>query len=174
VAVLRLVTQAERGPTFDDGVNPSFALPQWRVRAWVRLGGGLTNWVSLVDTGAPVSLVSKGVWEQLRRQGRIEWVSHAPGVQDDPGRMPRVSVLGARYPYRLGRIDVELTDLGAIDLPAVRVLAQFIEDGPATGGRLPDVIVLGLGFGAFAGRSLVIDFAADGTPTGTTVREPSP
>lgn len=160
---VRLCPQDDRGITFPSPPGPAVYLPRWRLRVWVRVGGESQLRQAVFDTGAPAALLSKDVWRPLADDGRIEWVGLPPGAATAP--LPRAAVLGGVYPFRLGRMSVELADTDGNALPPVTVYVQCLEDpeaGPAGTRPVPRLLVPGLG-GILNGRTLTLSASADGT-----------
>ena len=151
--------QATAAVTVDDGANPPITLGQQRLAVWVKLGGENQVRQVIIDTGAPVTFIPNRLWVRYSVAGWIRWRCHPPDsfTRD---RLPTFQVLGGRYPYRLGYITVQPVGLTAgVELPAVEILAQFLEDRPIAATdppELPPLIVLGMEQGILRGRYLVV------------------
>lgn len=157
---IRLYPQDDGGLTIPNASGPSVYLPQFRLRAWVRLAGEYAQRQAVVDTGAPACILTKPIWLPLHQRGRITWLGDSPDV---PGKgLPEVLILQGRYPFRLGRITVELVDLDKGRLAPVSALVQCIEDhtDPAA-TPLPRLLILGLA-DLLLGRTLTLTASTDG------------
>lgn len=162
------------GRTLPASAGGTAYLPQRRLRSWVRLGGELLPREAVVDTGAPACIFSKLVWSNFHARGAIAWVAHPPTTV---GRetLPRVNVHGGNYPFRLGRIRLQLVDLEKNQLAARDVLVICTEDEPADPAndppQLPRLILIGLA-DVMHGRTLLIETSADGQRWAATLSEP--
>ena len=76
---------------------------------------------AVVDTGAPACILPTRVWTQLDNRGDVAWPSGVNPV----GGLPRITVFGGSYPFRLGRIRLELVDLGTGQLAPREVTADL-------------------------------------------------
>lgn len=143
----------------DDGSGTPTDLTSFRVFAKIEIAGWVWTVDALLDTGAPVTILSKAAWLRTQNAGAIRWLQYDPARFPDPGRLPTTPILGANYPYRLGVLPVVLREpppspnrLGPVD-----VTAYFLEDYPPTAAvpALKYPIILGLGQGVMADRFLV-------------------
>lgn len=169
---IRLTPQDDGGVRLADGRGSEAYLPQYRIRAWVKLGTDHRIRQAVLDTGAPAALFSRVVWEPLAGQGEIEWVCHPPGTTAR-ANLPRVVVHGGRYPFRLGRVIVRPVDVDpkAGELSAAPVFVQCLEDdreAPTDPEPLPRLLVLGLA-GFLNGRTLTVAASADGATWAATL-----
>lgn len=170
---VRLVCQNDGAIPLQSGV---ILLPQWRIRAWIRLGGEIPLRQAIVDTGAPVTVLSKSVWEPFHKKGVIRWVTRAPGSRGPTQTLSRVAVHGSRFPFHLGRISVQFAELSRPNaLRPVEVLAQCLEDLPSATAAQTSVrrlLILGLAGGVFPTRELSVRFNSVGEPVTADVVEP--
>lgn len=142
----------------------SFEFPVLRLATTVT-ANPILEFRAMIDTGAPVSVVTHDAWTQLDRLGLIEFLPPPAGVS-----VPRAVIAGGRSEYRLGRIRLGLLDRDAPNgprrLPPVPVIAQLLADSSI---RLPFPVLLGLHGGILDGRTLrrepVLGFEATGDPT---------
>jgi hypothetical protein len=165
-------------PQDDGGItiaNPSggmIYLPQHRLRVWVRVGGEYACRQAVLDTGTPACILSKKVWQELENAKRIEWICHPPSA-DGQHPLPTTTILGGRYPFRLGRIALQLLDFLGGELPEVTVRMLCLEDAP---GQPPDQqtlsgwLLLGLE-GVLNGRTLTVSASADGSAWAASLAE---
>lgn len=160
---VRLLPQDEGGLRLNDGRGGAVYLPAYRLRMWVTLGTDHAVRQAVVDTGAPAAVFPNYVWSGLARRGDIEWVAHPPDTS--PRRdLPRVVILGGRYPFRLGRGLVTPVEITGAVLGPTPVFVQCLEDTretPADPEPITRLFVLGLG-GLLHGRTLTVSAAADG------------
>jgi hypothetical protein len=102
---------------------------------------------ALIDTGAPLSIIPKDVWQELFEEQQIP---HVGVGGDDP---PSSELGGCRYTWFLGRIEVAALDRWGWVLPAVPVIAKFQRSQDSE--SLPRwMTVVGLEGGFFDGREL--------------------
>jgi hypothetical protein len=114
----------------------------------------------VIDTGAPLCVISRKVWNQPAVADHIEWLAYPPGAPS--GNLPKLHITGRTYPFRLGRLPMEVFDLSGVSLPEVPVVAQLLEDVPASNRPpLRVELVLGLTHGVLDERYLVVRPAAD-------------
>lgn len=162
------------GRTLPASAGGTAYLPQHRLRSWVRLGGELLPREAVVDTGAPACIFSKRVWEKFHSRGAIVWVAHPP-TEAGRATLPRVDVHGGNYPFRLGRIRLQLVDLDKNQLAPRDVLVICTEDvpiGPGNGPpELPRLVLVGLA-DVMHGRTLRVEASADGQRWAATLSEP--
>jgi hypothetical protein len=121
----------------------------------------------VIDTGAPASILPSRVWSDLDKRGDIMWVSGVNPI----GGPPRITVFGGSYPFRLGRIRLEIVNAGAGQL-AARDVAVICTDDPQTAPphfQLP--LLLGLA-DVMHGRTLTVEASADGQQWMATLSEP--
>src|SRR5436309_6700354 len=98
-------------------------------------------------------ILARRVWSEFHSRGDIAWVAHPPGTTEIGG-LPRTTVLGTQYPFRLGRVRLELVDFGDGRLAAREVLVICTEDVPPI-RPLPLPLVIGLAE-VMNGRSLLV------------------
>ena len=162
------------GKTLATPSGGTFYLRQPRVLAWVRFGREYAMRQVVVDTGAPACILSKQVWADYHARGEIAWVAHPPQA-GDRDRLPRTNVHSGFYPYRLGRIRLELMDLGTGQLAPRDVLVICTEDVPLNPNseppELPRLLLIGLA-DVMHGRALLIEASADGQQWTATLSEP--
>lgn len=142
-------------------------LPQRRIYAWARFGSEYWMRQAVIDTGAPACILPWRVWTELDRLGDIAWIGSANPV----GGLPRITVFGGSYPFRLGRVRLELVDLGTGQL-APRDVTVICTDDPQTAPphlQLP--LILGLA-DVMHGRTLQLEASADGRRWTATLSEP--
>jgi hypothetical protein len=164
----------EAGLVVSDGVNPPVNLNQLRLFLWVKLGDEYSHRQAVLDTGAPFTILPKQVWAILHRRGSITWVAHTPGTAPR-GSLPIVVVGGSRYPFRLGRVAVQVTKLDGSELRPVPVLAQCLEDEqltPSDPVPLRARPILGLAGGLLHGRQLLVEADAAGQHWSAALVEP--
>ena len=170
---VRLEVSDAGGKTLSTPDGGRFYLPQRRLLAWVRFGREYKMRRAPIDTGAPACILSKRVWTHFDTVGDIAWVAYPPnGPNHD--ELPRMNVFSGLYPYRLGRIRLELLDAGTGQLPAGAVLVICTEDEPANEGdppQLPPLLLIGLA-DVMHGRTLLIGASADGQRWAATLSEP--
>jgi hypothetical protein len=148
-------------------------LAQRRVYAWVRVGRELLPRQAVFDTGAPACIFSWRVWEPFARRGEITWVAHPPA---EAGRdsLPRIDVHGGHYPFRLGRIRLQLVDLDGRHLAPREVIVICIEDEPSGTGDPPHLdrlLLVGLA-DVMHGRALRLEASPEGRQWTATLSEP--
>jgi hypothetical protein len=100
---------------------------------------------AILDTGAPLTVIPKRIWQ--------DFPSEITRLQVVSGPRLVASVGGRQFPFFFGRVWMSGFDPFGHRLPAVPVLAQFREDEiPLTEPQAP--ILLGLWGGILDGRSL--------------------
>ncbi len=169
---IQLYPQDDGGPTLATASGTGIYLPLYRLRVWARLGGEFAQRQAILDTGAPLCILSKQVWAPLHDRGSIEWLCHPPGP-DAGESLPRIAVLHGIYPFRLGRLPVQLVDLGTGLLPPTTAMVQCTEDErpDAPGARpLPHLLILGMA-GLLNGRKLTLTASRDGPVWSGTLSE---
>ena len=80
------------------------------------------------------------------------------------GELARViTVLGGSYPFRLGRVRLEMVDLGDGHIPPREVMAICTEDLPpvSSASQISLPLIVGLGE-VLNGRSLLLQVSEDG------------
>jgi hypothetical protein len=109
-----------------------------------------TGWSpeAILDTGSPLCLFPSQLWQPFRDV--IQWLDQPPAAAPR-----RVTILGGRFTYRLGRVRFGLFDLDGNWLPAVWSNAWFLNDVPDAPGQA----VLGLRTRLFDGRQLRCEVA---------------
>lgn len=165
---IRLYPQDDGGLTIPSATGNAIYLPQFRLRAWVRIGGEYALRQAILDTGAPASIFTKHIWLPLHQSGRIEWLGEPPNPADHTV-LPKVILLRGQYPFRLGRVTVELADLDSGSLRPVRILVQCVEDQPER-EPLPRLLILGVA-DLLHGRTLTLRASADGAAWRGTISE---
>jgi hypothetical protein len=128
----------------------------------------------VIDTGAPACIFSKRVWHPFHLSGDVVWVTHAP-ADGDRDTLPRVDVHGGNYPFRLGRIRLQMVDLNNGQLTPRDVFVICTEDQPIQPDNeppeLPRLLLVGL-VEVLSGRTLLIQASADGQQWTATLSEP--
>jgi hypothetical protein len=174
VPQIRLRVQDEGGRTLPASGGRTAYLPQYRLRAWVRVGSELLPRHAIIDTGAPAGIFSYQVWSTFQTRGDITWVAHPP-TETDRTALPRIDVHGGNYPFRLGRIRLELADLDKGRLTSRDAMVICTEDVPLTPSgsppQLPRLLILGL-VDVMNGRSLLLQASADGRQWTAVLSEP--
>lgn len=159
------------GRTLPTPAGGTVYLPQRRLHVWARFGRDILARQAVIDTGAPACILSQLSWDDLDARGDISWVAHPPpGVRN----LPRIDVHGGNYPYRLGRIRLQLMDLDGNQLAPHDVFVICTEDAPVWSGdppQLPRLWLVGLA-DVMHGRTLRLDASADGTQWAATLAEP--
>lgn len=167
-----LYPQDEGGVTLPTSGGPLY-LPQRRLYVWARVGGEYAPRQAVLDTGAATCVFSRVVWDGFEKRREIEWVSHPPGGSDR-SVLPRTTILKGTYPFRLGRVAVQVVEFnGEAALPPVSVLVQCLEDmpvAPADPPQLPRLLLVGLD-GILRGRTLTVTASADGTAWAASLAE---
>src|SRR5439155_11545460 len=102
----------------------------------------------LIDSGAPLNVFPEKYWKQFEPD--IEWLTFPPGVSPSAWWTTVTGLTGGSFPCRLGRVSVIPFDTERRQLPAMKVIAKFVEDG----GRFPRTL-MGLAAGILAGRRVV-------------------
>ena len=157
-----LLTQDEGGITLPTPSGGMIYLPKRRVRIWVRLGSEFMLRHAILDTGAPACILPNRIWTSLHGDGEITWEAGPPGIAP-VANLPRMPIFGERHPFRLGRVRLELADLGDGRLASREVLAICTEDIPPPPNtnreRLP--LIIGLSE-VLDGRSLLLQVSEDG------------
>lgn len=142
-----------------DGTATATAVGSFRIRATIEAPGWRDPLPALLDTGAPLTIFSKAVWNPASTRGAIRWLQYDPARSTTPDQLPTTPILGVRYPYRLGVTPVVLREPAPDSgrLAPVDVTAYFVEDYPPTAAApaLKYPIILGLGLGVLADRFLV-------------------
>jgi hypothetical protein len=142
-------------------------LPQRRICAFAYFGGERVMRQAVVDTGAPASILPWRLWSRLDARGDIAWISSTPPA----GGLPRITVFGGSYPFRLGRIRLEIVNVGAGQL-APRDGAVICTDDPQiTPPHLQLPLILGLA-DVMHGRTLTVEASADGQQWTAGLSEP--
>ncbi len=158
MARVRLVVQPARGRRQQSYVERDgrvLPLHQFRLTTRIRVGRRLVTTATahaseaIVDTGSPLSSFPRAIWSAFENE--IEWLALAETEgQSGP---PTIAVAGQRFPFRLGRISVTVTDFEGRHLAATPILALFVDE--PLDARPPPVL-LGLWRGIFDGRRLVL------------------
>ena len=113
---------------------------------------------AVLDTGAPLSILSKDIWESCERSSDFTWVQYPP-----PEPIPKgisVNLMGCVYPYRLGLIAVTPFDDYGKRLQVRQVLVQCLEDNihPSPNVRSAvNLAIMGLTHGICDRRYLVVN-----------------
>ena len=141
--------------------------------AWVKIGTDHVVHRAVLDTGAPTCIFRKEKWKKLDERGLIEWVCHPPRMASRDA-LPRTTFLGGTYPFRLGRLSLQIVGAKVGDeLPPVPVLVQCTEDVPVLPTdppELPRLLLIGLE-GVLNGRTLTVSASADGTEWSASLAE---
>ena len=87
------------------------------------------------------------------------------------GGLPRITVFGGRYPFRLGRVRLELVDLGTGQLAPRDVTAICTDDPQTAPPHLQLPLIVGLA-DVMHGRTLQLEASADGRRWTATLSEP--
>ena len=148
-------------------------LAQRRVYAWVRVGRELLPRQAVFDTGAPACIFSQRVWAPFATRGEIAWVAHPP-TDADRHALPRIDVHGGNYPFRLGRVRLQLVDLDRRHLAAREVLVICTEDDSLETDDPPHLdrlLLVGLA-DVMHGRALHLEASPDGQQWTATLSEP--
>jgi len=152
---IRVEFKDQKRKILSDGVNTPLVLVTTRLEMQVRVIGFPTPLECWIDTGSPLTLVSKKVWNHETVLPRIEWILFPPGATTL--RLPELTLAGRSYVYRLGRLSMEAFDSTGATLPAVPVTAQFLEDEDQPNRpALKPALLVGLLNGIIEGRYLVI------------------
>lgn len=122
---------------------------------------------AVIDTGAPASILPRRVWSRLDSRGDIAWISSANPV----GGPPHITVFGGSYPFRLGRVRLEIVNLGTGQLVLRDVTAICTDDPPITPPHLQLPLLLGLA-DVMHGRTLTVEVSADGQQWTASLSEP--
>jgi hypothetical protein len=124
---------------------------------------------AVVDTGAPACILPSRIWNRLDSRGDITWISGAP-MTVPVGGLPHITVFGGQYPFRLGRVRLELVDLvGRLAPRDVLVICTDDQQSVAPNLQLP--LVVGLA-DVMNGRSLLLQVSADGQRWTAVLSEP--
>jgi hypothetical protein len=120
----------------------------------VQVGTWTIHRHAVVDTGSSVTLVPSAIWQSPWLDGQIDWLDAPPPAD----AIRTISLLGARYPFRLGRLT--MTAIGFSDSPDPAlgprpVVAALCDDAPPL-RPLPSIVV-GLRHGLLDGRRLVLE-----------------
>jgi hypothetical protein len=110
------------------GIIPSEAT--WRKKSHVPESRIVS---SIIDTGSPISVFHYETWHPYRSE--IRWLTPLP-----KDATQTLTVLGGKWPYRLGRIRIAAFDDAGGWIPPIKTLALFLEDSPGC----PSVNILGL------------------------------
>jgi hypothetical protein len=138
-----------------DGVNPPVEIAKIRLEAGVRIAQFPMAQSAVIDTGAPLSLVSKQLWDLVGIRDHIEWILFPPGVQILS--LPTLTIGGRTYAYRLGRLIVQPFDSTGQSLNTVKLMCQLVEDDPIPNRpSLSPKIIIGLKHGLFDKNYLVV------------------
>jgi hypothetical protein len=157
-----LTVQDEGGITVPAQSGGSVYLAKRRVRAWVRVGNEYSVRPAIIDTGAPACILPSRIWTSPPVQSAITWVAGAPDVVPAEN-LPRIPLLAERHPFRIGRVRLELVDLGDGSLTAREVLAICTEDVPPPSNTNRELLPLIVGLGeGLNGRSLLLQVSEDG------------
>jgi len=100
---------------------------------------------AVVDTGSGISIFAYQTWKSFEQE--IRWPK--PVVKSGSPE-PKVTVLGGKWPYRLGQIRIAAIDIHRNWFEPVWTLALFLENIPDA----PNVNILGLGSSFFKHRQL--------------------
>jgi hypothetical protein len=122
---------------------------------------------AVIDTGAPASILPSRVWSDLDRRGDISWISSANPV----GGPPHITVFGGRYPFRLGRIRLEIVNVGTGQLAPRDMTAICTDDPQIAPPHLQLPLILGLA-DVMHGRTLTVEASADGQQWMASLSEP--
>jgi len=129
-----------------------------RLLVKVRLGTRADTLDAVLDTGAPLSILSKDLWETCDQSGDISWVQYPPSESIPKGTS--VSLMGGLYPYRLGLIEVTPIDNEGKQLLKREVLVQCLEANihPTANARpVINLAIMGLTHGICDRRYLVVN-----------------
>jgi hypothetical protein len=156
---VQLAVKRDHGVRFDDRINTAVDVEAYRIYAELEFGQPPMRLRAVIDTGAPISILSKIAWQPLASLGLIRWLSYSPALVPT-SELKTVPLLAKQYPFRIGVIPAVLCDAspGAGRLARVDVLVQCLEDWPPTPaapGLFEYPIVLGLRSGVLEGRYLV-------------------
>lgn len=99
--------------------------------------------VAVLDTGAPLTIFPFAVWQPFA--SAVQWLTQPP----QPAQT-RVTILGGRFAFRLGRVRFGAADEDGNWLPAASSTALLLDHDPAA----PKQAVLGLRTRLFDGRQL--------------------
>jgi hypothetical protein len=103
------------------------------------------------DTGAYLTILPQDAWDHPGVRDRIEWLNLPPGSLP----LSPLTVMGGRYPFRLGRVTMTAIDLRTKRRLSSPVIAKFVEDAAAP--RPLERILIGLRHGLLDGRRLVLE-----------------
>jgi hypothetical protein len=156
VAVIRIpvVNEPRHTPIrYFDETGRLHELPLLRLRADILIGTDPARpsddrrpqFPAIVDTGAPVTVFPKRVWERFQPA-----ITRFRGADERPFSG---SAGGRHFTYFVGRVSVAVADLFGRRLRAVPVLAQFREDDIPE-GQPRAAVLLGLAGGILEGRTL--------------------
>lgn len=159
---IELTVQDRGGVTAPLAGGPVY-LPNREIRVWGYFGTEPVMRAAVLDTGAPACTLPARVWTALDRRHDITWLG------------PRVSghsikVFGGSYPFRLGRVRLQLVDL-ASELAPRDVIAICTDDPQATASHLQLPLLVGLA-DVLHGRSLLVEASADGRTWTAALTEP--
>jgi len=122
---------------------------------------------AVIDTGAPASILPWRVWSDLDKRGDIAWITSTSPV----GGPPHITVFGGSYPFRLGRIRLEVVNVGTGQLASRDVTAICTDDPQTAPPHLQLPLILGLA-DVMHGRTLTVEASADGQQWTATLSEP--
>ena len=133
------------------GTSGPVVLAEPRVRVWVQFGTEPFTRQAVLDTGAPACIVPKRIWAALDVAGEVVWEAGAPATAP-LAALPTITVLGGQHRFRLGRVRLELIDLGGGRLTPRAVRAICTEDAAAVAPGGPPQVPLLVGWAThFAG-----------------------
>ncbi len=119
------------------------------------------NVTATVDTGAFYSVIPRSIWELPRFAPFIERFELNPEEMSkfpEAQRIPRHAVAGGTFSYFIGRVWLGAFDLEDRRLPAVPVIAFFLDamipSADASGKTIEPPVLIGIQGGFFDGRWL--------------------
>lgn len=140
---IRLEFIIQKRLVLSDGVHSPLEVTTTRLGAWVRVGKDHVLRRAIIDTGAPLTIVSKSLWALPDIHEQVEWLLFRPGATSLA--LPTLTLSGQMYPYRVGRLPLQPYDANGASLPPVTMTAQFLEDSPLSNRSSSSVeIILGL------------------------------
>ncbi len=149
-------------------------LPEFRLYVWVYLGGIGTMERAVFDTGASTCILPSRFWLPLHRRGAITWLTGDPAHFAGSGQAADIAVQGDRYPFRLGRVALELLGVGGsskmekLSSQDVLVICTYDLPSEPPAEQLP--LVIGLA-DVVHGRTLQLEASSDGSRWAATLTE---
>ena len=129
-------------------------IPRPQFRCLVRLPNTLMPRDAIIDTGSPLSLFPRGIWDKFQEGRDFEWLPFQLGYIPIPSR-----IAGWSFSYRMARMlqKMSLFDMQS-ELLRESIIAQFAEGNPPAppGSKRPPYIVLGLWGGVLEDTNLRI------------------